>query len=245
MLLMLFAVAASGVRPPHTPSASNNFSCRTVRPGDHYAAPVLPVGFVDAEVRTVQIRFGASSAAYACNCTAEPYPGCMSSWNKLWGSSRCGYSHPHHQDSDRFVWRRRTLNSSDIAIAAYSYDSGVKPYAPPNPNLLQPFETPIAVETVYTIRMVRSAGNATRFDLLLGLGGAPPLETKTVRHKNDCARFQQGYKLGFYFGGQCPAPSAVTCCYNNDSAAMNPAAAFPDPANVGGRNDDSAYRPEP
>ena len=78
------------------------------------------VGFVDAEVRTVQIRFGASSAAYACNCTAEPYPGCMGSWNKLWGSSRCGYSHPHHQDSDRFVWRRRTLNSSNIAIAAYS-----------------------------------------------------------------------------------------------------------------------------
>ena len=123
VLLVLSAVVASGGRPPHppsTPSTSSNFACRTVSPGDHYAAPVLPVGFVDTEVRTVQIRFDPSAAAYACNCTAEPYPGCMGSWNKLWGSSRCGYSHPHHQDSDRFVWRRRALNSSDIAIAAYS-----------------------------------------------------------------------------------------------------------------------------
>lgn len=119
-LLVLSTAAASGGQAPRRLPSSSNFSCRTVEPGDHYAAPVLPVGFVDAQVRTVQIRFEASAAVYACNCTAEPYPGCMSSWNKLWGSSRCGFSHPHHEDSDRFVWRRRTPNASDIAIAAYS-----------------------------------------------------------------------------------------------------------------------------
>ena len=49
-LLVLFAVAASGGLPPHppartpsTPSTPKTFSCRTVRPGDHYATPVLPV----------------------------------------------------------------------------------------------------------------------------------------------------------------------------------------------------------
>ena len=65
------------------------------------------------------------------------------SWNKLWGYSRCGFSH-HHKDSDRFVWRRAqdcidysTVVEGEIEncpqagmveIAAYTYDDGLKPY---------------------------------------------------------------------------------------------------------------------
>eukprot|EP00040_Diaphanoeca_grandis_P044840 m.13786 g.13786 ORF g.13786 m.13786 type:complete len:221 (-) comp9859_c0_seq1:292-954(-) len=195
-----------------------DWNCRTVERGQHYAFPPLPFGFVDSVTRTVQIRFEPSAAAYSCNCSAEPYPGCMSSWNKLWGSSRCGKTNPHHKDSDRFVWRRRTLNSTDLSIAAYSYDLGVKPYSPYNPNLLQPFNTTIEVNVVYTLRMVRAIDN-TRFDLLAGVGADNHvLESKTVMHKNQCSNFVDGYKLEFYYGGQCTAPSTVACCYNNDSA---------------------------
>jgi hypothetical protein len=40
--------------------------------------------------------------------------------------------------SDRFVWRRfNTTSEGLVSIAAYAYDEGVKPYSPPNPNLLQ------------------------------------------------------------------------------------------------------------
>ena len=45
---------------------------------------------------------------------------------------RCGELHPHHDDSDRFVWRRRNTSSEEeISLAAYAYDKGVKPYVLP------------------------------------------------------------------------------------------------------------------
>jgi hypothetical protein len=72
----------------------------------------------------MSVRFDRNTVNYKCGCSSEPFPSCMASWNKLWGSSRCGYTHPHHQDSDRFVWRRHNATSDLVEIAAYSYDSG-------------------------------------------------------------------------------------------------------------------------
>jgi hypothetical protein len=59
-------------------------------------------------------------------------------WNKLYGSSRCGFLTHHHTESDRFVWRRppsciifengRVIGERNnctlqnkIEIAAYAY----------------------------------------------------------------------------------------------------------------------------
>ena len=79
--------------------------CRTVKTGAHESTPYTLPGFVDAAERSIDVRFLSNAADYACGCAVEPVDSCnTSSWNKLWGSSRCGFTHSHHQDSDRFVW---------------------------------------------------------------------------------------------------------------------------------------------
>ena len=85
--------------------------------------------------------------------TAE-YSGidCMTAWNKLWGSSRCGFFTHHHTDSDRFVWRKFG-DTNKIELAAYSYDQGRVPYKENDGNLLQPFTTTIFTETQYQLKM--------------------------------------------------------------------------------------------
>ena len=189
--------------------------CYTVKKGHHYATPKNH-GFVDQAHRSVYVTFDNNTVAYACDCTAEPYPSCMPSFNKLWGSSRCGYAHPHHQDSDRFVWRRYADKPNKVQIAAYSYDSGRCPYNPPDPNLEQLFDTALSVDTAYLLTMDLEL-NATHFTLH-DEGGAA-LESKTVLHDNECADYAKGYDLGLYFGGQCRAPSPVTVCYQDEAAA--------------------------
>jgi hypothetical protein len=105
----------------------------------------------------VVVRFDANTANYSCECVADPFPGCMSSWNKLWGASRCGKLNPRHEDSNRFVWRRVNTSSRRlVSIAAYAYDKRTNPYNPPDSNLLQPFDTPLAVGKPYLLSMVRS-----------------------------------------------------------------------------------------
>ena len=37
------------------------------------------------------------------------------------------------------------------------------------------------------------------------------LEAKQVLHANHCAKYAEGYKLGFYYGGQCAAPQVSGC----------------------------------
>ena len=131
------------------------------------------------------VTFGADAAAYRCNCSAEPHPSCMSAWNKLWGSSRCGFAHLHHEDSDRFVWRRQMLPDGvtpgdAIELAADSYDACVNPYSP---NLLQPFSTVLAPGVGYGLALDLSDAAATVFALVApppdGSGGGIT-EKKTV-----------------------------------------------------------------
>jgi len=144
----------------------------------------------------------------------------MGSWNKLWGASRCGDLHLHHQDSDRFVWKRASL-TGHVIVAAYSYDSGVKPYNPPNSNLLQPFATPLLADgkTSYRFQVELPAANATTF--VLSSAGGVEIERKIVVHKNACANWYKGYHLSLYYGGQCTAPSRVEVCYANESTVAS------------------------
>jgi len=163
LLLLLLARSAPPPTTPTTPT-DDDWSCRRVAQGAHYATPSID-GFVECNssspscTRSVVVRFDANTANYSCACPTEPYPGCMSSWNKLWGASRCGKLNPHHQDSDRFVWRRKNTTSEGLlSIAAYAYDKGVIPYKPGNQsaNLLQQFDTTLVVGQRYLLSMVRS-----------------------------------------------------------------------------------------
>ena len=216
---------------------ADSWSCHSVVEGEHYATPPFE-GFVECNsssplcTREVVVRFDANTANYSCDCGPEPYPSCMTSWNKLWGSSRCGKLHPHHEDSDRFVWRRlNTTSEGLVSIAAYAYDKGVKPYSPPDPNLLQPFDTPLAVGKRYLLSMVRSLSR-TMYELREPVSPEAPcptqnggicwnfLEAKAVLHANHCPHYGEGYNLGFYYGGQCAAPQKVTACYANESMKL-------------------------
>ena len=41
-----------------------------------------------------------------------------------------------------------------------------------------------------------------------------------MAHANHCPKYAEGYKLGFYYGGQCAAPQEVTACFANETNSI-------------------------
>eukprot|EP01122_Echinamoeba_exundans_P002624 TRINITY_DN12581_c0_g1_i1.p1 TRINITY_DN12581_c0_g1~~TRINITY_DN12581_c0_g1_i1.p1 ORF type:complete len:266 (-),score=6.83 TRINITY_DN12581_c0_g1_i1:99-896(-) len=200
--------------------------CRTVHKGEFYDSLIPWKGFHTGTVRS-QVQMQPNTVQYLFGPTDPKGALCISSWNKLYGGSRCGYFMFHHEYSDRFVWRRAqdclVINGSHvigtkpncpdankIEVAAYAYDMGHAPYQ--NSTLLQIFSTKLDVGVTYTtqIDFLLDSSVYSLFDAT----GANLLEQHTIQH-TACGSFKEGYKLGLYFGGQCPAPSDVTVCYSD------------------------------
>jgi hypothetical protein len=157
---------------------------------------------------------------------------CSTSWNKLFGSSRCGYLNHAHLDSDRFVWRRaqecllfdkefvvgnsQNCNQTDlIEIAGYAYDNGQKPFAHPNQGkLLKIFNTKIKANEWfgYGLRIMKTHTLYELFD-----SNKTILESLTIEHRDCGTGYKNGGNLRYYFGGQCPAPQRVQACYKEHS----------------------------
>lgn len=98
-----------------------------------------------------------------------------------------------------------------IEIAAYSYDKGRKPFENPG-TLLKIFKTLLDVEKPYILKLEYFV-DKTDFYLLNGMDQRV-LEHVVIDHSK-CEYYNRGAVLGLYFGGQCPAPQAVTVCYSN------------------------------
>lgn len=149
-----------------------------------------------------------NTTTYSCEDSAYMYD-----WNKLWGKARCGYAHDHHQDSDRFVFRKcKVPSASCVELAAYSYDNGVAPYTGQNPNLLKQFQTTLVPLVPYVLNMVMTDDGITTFNLQDA--NKILLESVTVQHDNLCAsNYFEGTVDGLYFGGTCAAPIDVVVPY--------------------------------
>ena len=170
------------------------------------------------------IKFDKSASKYMF--TPEDPKGhlCTSSWNKLYGTSRCTFD--PHLDSDRFVWRRAyscvqfngqysvaekpdCAESDLIELAAYAYDKGAKPFENQG-LLLKEFKTKVKVDTWYGYKL-KIFPTYTQYELSNEDGEL--LETITIDHRDCGATYLLGNLLKFYFGGQCPAPQEVSACY--------------------------------
>ena len=81
--------------------------------------------------------------------------------------------------------------------------------------LLKPFSTTLTVNTPYLTSM--SLNDTHTVYTLSDATTRKPLETQTIEHRQ-CANFQHGIKLGFYFGGVCPAPINVSACYDDQTS---------------------------
>lgn len=153
---------------------------------------------------------------------------CTTSWNKLFGTSRCNNLLTPHQDSDRFVWRRSQscvefngpyltgvkTNCEElnlIELAAYSYDKGDKPFQNQG-RLLKEFKNKVKVDEWYGYRL-RISLNSTEYELSDSNGNI--IETINIDHRDCGSSASTGSLLGFYFGGQCTAPQTVSACYRN------------------------------
>ena len=202
--------------------------CRTVVQGGQFSKLIPFHGFKSALVITTKVRMDNNTAWYVFPPTEPKGQMCSYSWNKLWGSSRCGYFNDPHQDSDRFMWRRvptcLIYNSSGIVIGqnsncpeanlidltAAAYDSGVRPYENEG-TLLKTYSTRLQVGVWYQLKLIFSS-NQTIYELSNNVGAL--IESKTINHRV-CSSFNQGAMQSFYFGGQCVAPQAVTACYQS------------------------------
>jgi len=114
-----------------------------------------------------RVKLGDTASTYFIPSEVEEQKRCMTSWNKLYGYSRC-FGSLHHDDSDRFVWRRAQScldyqgkiveeksdcdESGKIELAAYAYDKGLKPFQHQG-TLLKQFDTLIDIETYYRYRL--------------------------------------------------------------------------------------------
>ena len=95
-----------------------------------------------------------------------------------------------------------------VQVAAYAYDDGHIPYQ--NASLLHIFPTLLNIEAVYTLTLNFNPVNTVY--TIWDAAGTTVLEQFTMKHRS-CNNYQQGYGLGLYFGGQCPAPQQVSICY--------------------------------
>lgn len=169
----------------------------------------------------MKATFSQSAASYrggSCfSNTVEYYD-----WNKLWGKARCGYSHNHQQDSDRFVWRRLQdyhspancgglANCTGIQIGTYSYDDGTTPYPNENWALSKTFTTILQPDVAFILGMESFADGTVLHSLYTEDWAL--LESKTNAHSNLCTNYEQGSVLGLYFGGTCTAPDDITVTY--------------------------------
>lgn len=173
---------------------------------------------------SVKILLSLSAAIYDCTNTTKyscEDSAFMYDWNKLWGKARCGYYHDHHEDSDRFVFRKcsdASCSSFDvnhqqrIEIGAYSYDGGVPPYTGENPDLMKSFKTTIDPEKYYIYQIIMDESGLSTF--ILRDENSAELERQTVQHKVLCEdNYFEGTVNGLYFGGTCAAPIEVDAHY--------------------------------
>jgi hypothetical protein len=173
---------------------------------------------------SVIVTLPQAAALYDCTNTSSyscEDPSWIYDWNKLWGKARCGYTHDHHEDSDRFVWRRCSDSScasyiegtNRIEIATYSYDGGVIPYQEQAPhNLLQPFKYTVEPEVPYKYTLAMNVNGESVFTLADANDNF--IESHTVVHAVTCPdNYFEGTVQGLYFGGTCQAPEDIVVIY--------------------------------
>jgi hypothetical protein len=207
-------------------NAVNSAECRTVKQGAHYTSLIPFSGLKSNAIISSLVQFTNSSARYLFPTTEPKGHLCASSWNKLWGACRCGYLTSNHKDSDRFVFRRvqnclrydsgyvigednNCADSDLIEIAAYAYDNSRKPFENDG-TLLKTFATKLRVDSWYKVTLIFDEAN-TIYQLFDNNGQL--LETQEIVHRQ-CKDFKLGMMQDLYFGGQCPAPQAVSVCYD-------------------------------
>ena len=171
---------------------------------------------------SVVVSFSDSCGSYNCSGSCED-PVWYGDFNKLWGKARCGYTNSHHQDSDRFAWRRCTAETcSDyseadgprIQPAAYSYDAGTAPYTGENPELLKIIEQLLHPNVDYRLDLEMDASGLSTFTVSSADG--VEMESVSVQHSNTCSEdFNEGTLQGLYFGGTCTAPVDVTVQFSS------------------------------
>jgi hypothetical protein len=110
LLSFLTFLGLLGVSYAYDTPADNIRGTFQVRKDLHYSnKTTLTWGENSAKSWNVTVSLSPSTATYDCSNTTDYMctdPAWVYDYNKLWGKSRCGYAHGHHQDSDRFVWRR-------------------------------------------------------------------------------------------------------------------------------------------
>ncbi|UJR31656.1 hypothetical protein I4U23_019137 [Adineta vaga] len=214
--IVIVAIANNGV---------NAEQCRSVKQGAHYTSLIPFHGLKSDAVISTRVRFDRSSARYLFPSTDPKGQLCTTSWNKLWGACRCGYITSNHKDSDRFVFRRaqscvrfadgRVASEDtdcpeidDIEIAAYAYDNSLKPFEHQG-TLLKEFQTKLKIDTWYKVTLTFEE---TKTTYQLFADNDQLLETQEITHRQ-CKDYKLGMMQDLYFGGQCPAPQAVSVCY--------------------------------
>jgi hypothetical protein len=162
-----------------------------------------------------RIKFSANCAKYLFNPDDEKGHLCSTSWNKLYGTVRCGIFNSNHKDSDRFVWRRAQscLKFSSpyvigehedcaerdvIELAAYTYDNGDIPYESQNQGrLLKIFQTKVKVETWYIYKILIKQ-LYSEYQLLDNDENL--LESVTIYHRDCGSSYYSGFTQNLYFG---------------------------------------------
>ncbi|CAF0739282.1 unnamed protein product [Adineta steineri] len=200
-------------------------TCKSVKAGAHYSSLIPFSGLKSDAIVSSRVKFTQSAGRYLFAPTESRGHLCTTSWNKLWGACRCGYLTSNHKDSDRFVFRRANscvqhengytvgevedCSEKDLVeIAAYAYDDSRKPFEHQG-TLLKEFATKLRVDTWYKVTLIFEEAKTT-YQLFDDEG--QHLETQEIIHRQ-CKDFKLGTWQDLYFGGQCPAPQAVSVCY--------------------------------
>lgn len=224
MIYIIIIVLIIVLFPTYTHSEKNNINgIYMVKYNDHYSnKSSVTWGMNSDKIFSVNVKLSLACSTYDCkNTTSYTCEDSMYQydWNKLWGKARCGYYNSHHDDSDRFVFRKCSDNSCNayngenrIQIGAYSYDNGIAPYTGERPDLMKTFTNTILPDQIYKLTLTMNDDGLSTFDLSDINNNL--IETQYINHENKCIKnYYEGIVDGLYFGGTCRAPIDIIVTY--------------------------------
>ncbi|KAG2373710.1 hypothetical protein C9374_011799 [Naegleria lovaniensis] len=131
--------------------------------------------------------------------------------------------------------------ANKVQVAAYAYDNGQEPFQHQG-TLLKEFTTLVDTDVWYEYELIfeqdkttynlystnvsNSSGSSSKLKKLLNsfkrgkasvsasnVTRGQLLESKQIIHGKQCSNYTKGMYLDLYFGGRCPAPADIHCCY--------------------------------
>ena len=186
-----FLISDGPIEVPLAGAPLTKFYCRNLPPGSTFASPNPFTGFSGRGVITTQVRMSARAVHYQGNTSSPASGDCISSWNRLAGLSRCGFSLAG--DAARkswFAWRtheecvlKDSVPNSNLTFGAGQWAQTTGAYFASSVPMCR-------YVSFAQIAAISQDGNTTQLHIFPIVIGVEQIYTLRIRHFDTSVLFQ-------------------------------------------------------